>query len=194
MKITIPTSWDEITIGQYREVLAIPQQYNNITQKIHLIAILANCTLEHVRQLPPQAFNDIQRALKFTAKLPSKFAKQLTIRKHKYVLVDFSTMKVGEWADIAEYELKPAENLHKLLAIIYREKVKGKVQPYAGANKIRQADMDKLSMAKAYGASVFFSIFASELYIITKGYSQEQILTMAQNMINTQQQNGVGTA
>lgn len=189
MNITIASSWKDTSVSQFMEIYNLPKDINPKTKSVYVASILSNEDPEIIRDMPIGALDEINKAIKFTDEWPSPKYKPV-IRcgdkknPRRYHLVEFKKMSIGQWADIAEYEKDFGANFNKILSIIYRPKDEHK---YIGSIAQLQEDMMSVSVQDVYGAALFFLIFAGELFRITKGYSQEEMMKKMQEMINKKQ-------
>jgi len=167
MKITIPESFDEVTISQLREISMLDDA-NKTKYAIDVASILSNTDPEVIRKLNATYLNQITQSLQFIADLPKMGYKQsFTHNGQLYAINDFQYMTLGQWIDIEELGKDWKNNLHKILAVIYlpAEEIKGKlkIEPYDGKFESRAEIMDLRPVSEVYSASVFFSSFAEQL-------------------------------
>jgi len=111
-------------------------------------------------------------------------------------------MTLGEFVDLDNYLEKAWENMHIIMAILYRpitskKKKKYSIQEYDGVD-MKRANMfkDKLSIATVNGASSFFLHIGSEYHMsLLSSLSKEQKEMMKEDlpMEMTSVQSGVGT-
>lgn len=167
MKITIPESFDEVTISQLREICLLDDS-NKTKYAIEVAAILSDTDPEVIRKLDTTYLAQITASLQFVAELPKVNYKQtITVDGKLYAVQDFKRMSLGQWIDIEELGKDWKNNLHKILAVIYlpATEVKGKlvIEPYDGNFDAREQIMDSRPVSEVYAASVFFSTFAEQL-------------------------------
>lgn len=167
MKITIPESFDEVTISQLREICLLDDS-NKTKYAIDVAAILSDTDPEVIRKLDTTYLAQITASLQFVAELPKVNYKQtITVEGQMYAVQDFKRMTLGQWIDIEELGKDWKNNLHKILAVIYlpATEVKGKliIEPYDGNFEAREQIMDLRPVSEVYAASVFFSTFAEQL-------------------------------
>ena len=102
MKISVPTSWDDVTVNQFQALSQINREEykSDLAYTISVIQIL--CNLDNAMDLPMQAISDIAPHIEFLKEEPTKI-------RHEQVFVDgvcyewlpsFNAMTVGEAVSI----------------------------------------------------------------------------------------------
>lgn len=121
-RIQVPTSWDEVTIRQFRELAGIDKDASKTKKIIETISILCDIDPEEVKRMPITVINDVTRSLDFMNEVPlTTFDKEFEVDGKVYKMTEPSKMSVGEWVDIEEYIKDINSNMHKILAILYRD-------------------------------------------------------------------------
>jgi hypothetical protein len=166
-KIIIPESWDEVTIGQLREILQLDES-NKMKYAIEVASILSDTDTETIRNLDATYLNQINASLQFIDQLPKLgYSNNVTVEGQLYAITDFKYFTLGQWIDIEMLGKDWKSNLHKILAVMYlpAQEIKGKlvIDKYDGKIDERALIMDSLPVSQVYSASVFFSAFGTEL-------------------------------
>ena len=131
MEITIPTSWQDITIGQYIKLRPVLKaELNPIERVINILAVLTNQKKEVIKNIPLSQYKVIKEKMNF---LETEIPKQLDKRRFKIgdtfyeFKVDAKKLLFGEYINNMEILQKAAnneeviyENLHHVLTTICR--------------------------------------------------------------------------
>ena len=131
MEITIPTSWQDITIGQYIKLRPVLKaELNPIERVINILAVLTNQKKEVIKNIPLSQYKVIKEKMNF---LETEIPKQLDKRRFKIgdtfyeFKVDAKKLLFGEYINNMEILQKAAnneeviyENLHYVLTTICR--------------------------------------------------------------------------
>ena len=131
MEITIPTSWQDITIGQYIKLRPVLKgELNPIERVINILAVLTDQKREVIRDIPLNQYKVIKEKMSF---LETEIPKQLDKRRFKIgdsfyeFKVDAKKLLFGEYINNMEILQKAGnnenivfENLHHILTTICR--------------------------------------------------------------------------
>ena len=131
MEITIPTSWQDITIGQYIKLRPVLKaELNPIERVINILAVLTNQKKEVIKNIPLSQYKVIKEKMNF---LETEIPKQLDKRRFKIgdtfyeFKVDAKKLLFGEYINNMEILQKASkneeivfENLHHILTTICR--------------------------------------------------------------------------
>ena len=131
MEITIPTSWQDITIGQYIKLRPVLKaELNPIERVINILAVLTNQKKEVIKNIPLSQYKVIKEKMNF---LETEIPKQLEKRRFKIgdtfyeFKVDAKKLLFGEYINNMEILQKASkneeivfENLHHILTTICR--------------------------------------------------------------------------
>ena len=159
IKLTIPDSWSEISIGTYQEIINITTK-SDIVRLKEVIYILTDMDID---KIPVSEVSVITSHLNWMQTLPDEkqLKKVISIDGVEYGLIEkFESITLGEWIDLEEYGKDRSNNLHKIFAILYRPIVNGTIEPYNADTLNDRAAIfeDKLMLGDAYAAMVFFSL------------------------------------
>jgi len=127
MKLTIPTKTSEITLEQVQKVLLIDKNpdIDEFAKKIHIVAIMCNRTAQEIAQI---TLEDLDRVYDKVFSMTSRGGTEPLVRYVKYLgrdyafIEDVRDMETGAFIDIDQMtqQDKYAENLHKIMAVLYR--------------------------------------------------------------------------
>ena len=187
MKIRLPESWSEITVGQYKKMwAAFERESEGIAAVRRCMEVLSNLKEGTLLQAD---HNDIEKATTKIAWLlnePDPFAlkmelkQRVTIEGRTYAFIpDWTKLTVAEFADMETYCNKGLfDHLEKIMAVMYRPIAAEEfdmydLEPYT-ASKQRQALMLQCPMDVCVSAVVFFCNIQKALATTTQAYSKNQ--------------------
>jgi len=166
------TSWDEVTIGQYQEIMAI-QTTNKISRFIESISIIMDCDPQTIRDLNMSEYKKLVKDSQFLSEQPSStIEKIIEIDGKRYGLIpDMTLIEAGVFIDAEQFKDESIENLHLLTALIYRpiiqEDEDGEYQidkhKAEGFEKRANLFKNKVSVETIMGAVLFFSLVEMRL-------------------------------
>jgi len=128
MKITIPTSWADVTLAQYKQIVEVPslEFKDELDNHLRVLSILTGIDDTEFLSIPLNELNKVLMNIKFIYTKPNK----LKI-KHKVKLggqryhVNYmpNQLDAGEYIDLTNYtkeEAKIIENMPKILAVFLK--------------------------------------------------------------------------
>ncbi len=147
--VTIPESWNEVSLDNYQEILSLD---NDEDRTNHIIAILLDEDVDVVRRMDWNSHQTIMEKLSWTNQYPDekRLNMEVVVLGETFHLIDMNDLLVGEWIDLMNYCKDHINNLHKIFSILYRDK-DGKTR------KGIEASFKKAMIGDLYGALVFFS-------------------------------------
>lgn len=202
----IPERWTQVKLGDYQNYM---HQSKDVTDAVTLNLLTISCftgipyeKVEKIRK------GDVDAVLVEFKKL---LEKKMNTTLNMIIEIDgieygfnpnLKDMTLGEFVDLDNYLENAWENMHIIMAILYRpitskKKKKYSIQEYDGVD-MKRANMfkDKLSIATVNGASSFFLHIGSEYHMsLLSSLSKEQKEMMKEDlpMEMTSVQSGVGT-
>jgi len=202
IQIEVPTSLEDITLGQYQRYMKIVDQNESddaadfVNKK--LVEIFCNVNLNEVDSIPLVDFNRILEILSEAFK--EKFS---LIRHFELGGVEFGfipkldDMSLGEYVDV-EATISDWQNIHKAMAVLYRPvnaKIKDKytIAPYKPNEDIQQW-MKEMPLSAVMSCMVFFYDLGTELSTASLVYL-ERLMKKEENNSQLQEaleKNGVG--
>lgn len=159
--ITIPDGWHEVNIKTYQEILNIDKDiHKDLSYLKEIISILTN---EDLEDIPIQQLNLVVNKLGWINILPdeTKVKSILDIDNKQYGLISkFEQIRLGEWIDLEEYMNDYQNNLHILMAILYRPIINGEVEKYDANTLIERSNIfkDNMMIGDVYASFVFFCL------------------------------------
>jgi hypothetical protein len=209
IKIIIPDSWKDITIGQFQEyieVLETTKEIRPYKRIIQLLSVLTDTDEALFYKLPMDTIYEIQEKVGFMNTEPKGVFKNIIeVNGKEYGFQkNMNELTLGEWIDLEHYISDGViKNLHYISAILYRPLLsKGdeyfdyEIKPYSDINLEGTAKLFKynVSVDDIYGISVFFYTIANELlspmicYSTTTEMEVREKLTMIMNRVKNEEQ------
>lgn len=164
-----PSDWGELTIGMFQEILKVKED-NDIEDAFKIVSILSGIAENDLDKLPYPEFLKLVDVSKFVfneSKSPISF--ELDIDNVTYKLIDDITkISVSEYIDLdrlLQEKEKTFENLHIILAILYRPKTNKGIETYNSDTVMERAAIFKQKMYcdKAIAAMLFTSAIGQSL-------------------------------
>lgn len=186
--IKVPDSWNEVTIEKFQEINSIQ---DNSSRSLEIISILIDQDIEEIRKYDMQSLNRIVDALSWCDNLPSdNHTPSFEIDGTTYDMVKMSSFSVGEWSDLEEYFTDSIVNLHKILAVFYREDSK----PYDTDSAEKRAELfrQRVTVGQTYGTVVFFCNIERDCMKTIAVYFQLQTLLMKMKSQKPKQKKRLG--
>lgn len=195
IKLNIPESLSEITLGQYQEWLRITEgkELNSFFQQ-KMIEIFCKSRLIDTLRMKAKDINEITLGLNkiFEAKPSLKTIFKINDKEFGFI-PKLDDMSFGEYIDLDTY-LADWENMHLAMGVLFRP-VKFKknneyiIEKYETASKY---DMKQMPLDVVMGSLVFFWNLKTELLKHIANYlSKQEVVKLPQHLIASLQ-NGVG--
>ena len=178
-KYKLPKNWDELSLKKYvrlMKALEDKEVKKEIEKIVGIIRILSDVPEEDILRLPVKNINQLGVYLtEFLQTTPNEeLNHKLNIKGVEYGFhPKLSDISFGEWVDIDSYINEGVnDNLHKIIAILYRpiilkKKDKYQIEPYEPCKDREQIMLENLKVGDFYGVSVFFSELGSQLLMNT---------------------------
>jgi len=187
VKITIPESLEDITLGQYQEFQTVLEHNENDANddlvRKKMVQIFCKVPLSVVDRMKQVDFLEAVRRVTEVLNEKTKLVNVVDLHGVKLGFIPkLDDITAGEFADLSNY-LGDVKNLHKAMAVLYRP-IKGKVdrlgkyliQEYEGTNQYSEA-MKQLPMNIVQGSMLFFWTLKIELLQATLRYLKEEEIT-----------------
>jgi len=182
-KILIPENWSEINLGKFQELQKLDKKSENYDSES--IAIICDMDVMDAMRLDIQVYAKILSSLSWLSNMPTviDYKPILEVNNKKYGLVKMSSFTNGQWYSLETWLENPAENLHKIMALIYRPLIVAVnddvriVEDYSTITAPERAKLFKsLPIADCYGALLFFSITEKQSMRTMKEYLELKIV------------------
>jgi len=198
MKLTVPTDLSEITLGQLQSLTRIEEkEIDGIDKQKECITLLTEVERETLDKFRLSDLQKVYDKLLYLSNQDSKLTKFVNINGDKYGFhPNLSNISTGEFVDLDTFCKDFNDNLHNIMAVLYRkvtiEKAgKYQIEEYDGEIEERASLFkDKMPANVVNGAIVFFWTLGRDYLINTLTSSKEQV-EMTSN--EGSQRNGDGT-
>ncbi len=202
LKIKIPESLSEITLGQYQKFFAISKDFEDGDDTIFLqqkmIQIFCKVELSLVAQIQYKDVIEIVNKLNALFTQGDKFINRFEMDGVEYGFIsNLDEISFGEYSNLDEY-ITDFDMMHKACAVMYRpiksKQKNGKylIEDYNGTSMYCEKMRD-MPLNIVFGALVFFWNLSNELLIATKNYFAENPQVRGMIAEANSQKNGDGT-
>jgi hypothetical protein len=193
VKLSIPTTLNEITLGQYQEFDKLDLTKEAEVQS-KMIEIFCKVPIEVVRSMKAKDINDICLIINNMFDTEHQLINRFQMNGIDYGFIpDLENMSFGEYVDLDTF-IGDNDNLHRAMNVLYRPIDLKQGQRYT----LKEYDPDTNEDAKNYpldavfGAIVFFYNLGKDLStVILNSSSKQNEESLAQFLAS--QQNGGGT-
>jgi len=192
MKIVIPEDLSEITLDQYQRFSQVEGDDNFMLLK--MVEIFCNVPLRDVALIPLKELDEIITMINKAFEKKRKFKTRFTLDGVEYGFIpELESITFGEYVDLEMY-IGKVEDLHKLLAILYRPiTIKNRdlydIEEYKadanGGHNMRQVPLDIALEAPSF----FFHLGNELLNSLADSLSKEKLTTQEKQIL---EENGVG--
>lgn len=177
----LPISWSDINISAYHRLLAIDTEDTQLRTTATIGALL-NKTIKQVNKMTPKEYKEAVTSLEFVNKLPSQLVtSKFTLRGIEFgIIPNLNHITMNEFVDLETYTANWKENIHKIIAVLYRpiikeDEISYEIEEYNSLRSSVTSEwfLHELSIEIAYAASIFFSVIGSLSWISTMKSSME---------------------
>jgi hypothetical protein len=199
MRITLPSSWDGITVGQFQDLYPVLVSESKLVERVPaLISVLSGLPLQDVMKIKIEEYRKISKALSFLDTLDTltDVRDSFKVDGDRYsVDTNISNMCGAQYMDFMHFlgECKGdnnlvMQNLHNLLSCVVikdeRKRWGYKRGEYDGSKieVTRKLIKDKMPISLAFPIAVFFWNLWQESTKNIQGFGNNQ-LTKAEDLI-----------
>ena len=201
LEISVPTSLEDITLGQYQHYMRIVDQNkddsaNDFVNK-KLVEIFCGVNLNQVESIPVVEFNKILEVLQ------KAFEEKFSLIRHFQLggvemgfIPKLDDMSLGEYVDV-EASISDWQNIHKAMSVLYRPvnaKIKDKytIAPYKPNDDIQEW-MKQMPLSVVMSCLVFFydlgiELSTASLVFLEKAMKEDKTSQLKEAL----EENGVG--
>lgn len=167
-KYELPTSWSEVSLGKYSKLMTAlhNEESSEIELIIKTLESLVGISTTQLTKVPLKYLKIAYAELStLTSTMPSTELKRIIdVDGTAYGFIpDFDELTFGEFCDLDNYLQDSWNNLHKIMAVLFRkvvarDKDKYSIEEYTmkGIKERRELFNSSLSIDVVYGALVFF--------------------------------------
>ena len=186
IKINVPESLHDITLGQYQEYLEAQETIDDDYQLgSRMIEIFCNIPVKDVFQFRMSHITNIQKTLiKIFEHKTETLINRFKVHDIEFGFIpSLDEMTFGEYVEIDTY-IKDWKQMHKAMAVLYRpidtkHKDRYSIVTYDGKETDIMKDMP---LAVCFSSIVFFYNLGIELYQIMMGYMEMMTPTQRQEL------------
>lgn len=195
--IQIPTSLEEITLGQYQEYLKVTDQNTDeefIAQK--MISIFCNIKMSYVQMIKySDAIAIIDTITKMFENKP-KLVQRFKIQDIEFGFIpNLEDISFGEYIDL-ETNIGDWQSMNKAMAVMYRPIVKSKKEQYEIAKytgtELLEEVMKFAPLSVVFSSMLFFWNLSNDLLMATVDYLEEEVTGMNTHLKHNLEANGDG--
>lgn len=158
MKLTVPTSWQDISIGQFINLHKIQKgELDNIDYMLQIIAVCCKVKYEVAARMSIADIKNVVSKLDFINVMPAQKKIDKVITLDREYICDLAVEKIsaGQYIDLKNYvKLGAIDNIHNILTVFYIPI--GEKYCQTPAPDIAKVFLEKMSIADAYPIAVFF--------------------------------------
>lgn len=189
VKIKVPESLSEITLGQYQKFVKVNTDVNQgdfLAQK--MVEIFCNVKLAHVLLIKFTSITEIVAHLNSLFDKEHKLVQTFKLGEIEFGFIpDLEEMTFGEYVDL-EAHLQDWDNMHKAMAVMYRPITRKKgekyeIRPYDATPEFWEV-MKLAPVDAVLGAMVFFYNLGKELLEATPSYLEKELKALTQSNPN----------
>jgi hypothetical protein len=175
IKVKVPDSWDEITIGQFQEIAKEDRESKNYA--LNVISIILDKDPEEIRKYHPLSADKIMKHLEWAMKSPPEdsYKQEIEIDGITYRLVEnLNRLSGGEWWDMEEYLSDFESNVHSIFSILYRPRGE---YTFDKRKETANIFLEKAMIGDMYGSLVFFSNVGKKSMLTIQDYLIQSLKT-----------------
>ena len=186
IKINVPESLHDITLGQYQEYLVAQEKIDDDYQLgSRMIEIFCNIPVKDVFQFRMSHITSIQKTLiKIFENKTETLINRFTVHNIEFgFMPSLDEMTFGEYVDIDTY-IKDWKQMHKAMAVLYRPIDTKYDDRYSIVNYDGKETniMKDMPLAVCFSSIVFFYNLGIELSQIMMGYMEMMTPTQRQEL------------
>lgn len=175
VNIKIPTSLQEITLGQYLTFRKISEDDPDYDLKF--VSILCDIDIDLVKKISLNEYNEIIAILSQTMNKTAIFRQRFKIGEKEYGFIpNLDNITLGEYIDLDKY-IRNEQDLPKVMSILFREIDQDVFGKYRIKEYTAEEDTDIMLEAPydaVQGSLVFFYHLGNELLTHIPKYLEEQ--------------------
>ena len=197
----LPTSWDEVSIGQYSKLMIAVDKEDSteIELMVKSLEALADIPGGLLTKVPIKMLREAYNQLKeLTSTVPNKeLTRVIEIDGVEYGFIpNWDELSLGEFVDLDNYLQDGFNNLDKVFAVLYRpvlkrDGIKYIIEDYNLDNIVNRRKLfrERMSIDTLYAALVFFCNIGRKLTENTLSFLEEEI--KSQNIIKSRRMLGI---
>ena len=175
VKLVIPTSLNEITLGQYQEFSKLDITKESEVQS-KMIEIFCKVPVEVVRSMKAKDITDICVIINNMFDVEHQMLNRFQMNGKDYGFIpDLENMSFGEYVDLDTF-MGDNDNLHRAMNVLYRpiELLQGQRYTLKEYDPDINEDAKNYPLDACFGAMVFFYNLGKDLSTVILNYSSKQ--------------------
>jgi len=191
-ELKVPTSLNDITLGQYQEYIKLPENLSEVQIALKMITIFCNVPEKHAKLIKASDVNlIIEKISQMFAESPS-LIQRFKIGKVEYGFIPvLDNISFGEYIDVDTY-LSDWDNIERAMAVLYRP-IKStynnlyNIEDYEAKDP---AEYKQMPLSVVMSSILFFYNLGSDLCQVMMDYSHKD--SQIYQQFQTLEQNGDG--
>jgi len=196
MDIVVPTSLADITLSQYKEYTALPEDLNDLAKMDQAIRIFCNVSVSIVNRMPLKARKHIAHKITSAVEeVPSEVILRCSLGGYELGFnPKLDDMTLGEYVDCETCQ-GDVEKWDKLMRVLYRPVIseqgkRYKILPYADMSEI-ELDYNSMTMDVVLSSMVFFCHLGMDLLVHTMKSLMDQQQDQITNSVSQESGDGM---
>lgn len=180
-----PKSWSEVNLDKYIKLHNLyKEEEDEIELTFKRLSILLEIPYSQVEEIPLVTYNQMKEDLAFLQKEPNqtKYLETFEIDGITFKMINLNGIKLGQWVDLEYYQKDFINNIHRILAILYK--------PESTFDDVSEFLLNKMDVET--GLSAFFFFYAIGLSFTPsdlEGYSMLEKAMMEMEKAKNQLEN-----
>lgn len=196
MKVIIPESLNDITLGQYLKFKKVIEA-DDISEgiyKLAVVSIFCKLKVQEAQSINLTDFDDIYKKVSEVLQQEPTFKDRFIVDNFEFGFIpNLDEITAGEYIDIDTYSSKE-DGFVSIMGVLFRPitnkmKEKYSIEDYESSDKYIDY-IERMPLGVALGANVFFYTLSKELLIATQNYLEQTI--MKEELEAVSEINGVG--
>lgn len=167
-----PEKWSEISIRKYQKITQLKEDGEYYSNLSNIVSILSGIDIDILEDLPYTEFISIASNIKFIFEGknddPIKWSYVIDGVEYK-LATDMTHMSTREFMDLNSFfkdKENISNNIHLILAIVYRPVVNGEIELYSTKDVFKRADLflDIMTCESILTLMVFYSALMIAFY------------------------------
>lgn len=159
MKLTVPQSWNEISIEQFQKLNKLNEANleDQIDYMIQLVSICCKDSYANISKLSITQLRVVAEQLGFTKELPAqkKIESVIKLTRKYECMLSIEKISAGQYIDLKEYIKRGiVDNLHYIMTCFYIPE--GENYAQSDVKEIANDFKENLSVGECYPIAVFF--------------------------------------
>jgi len=163
-------SWNDFSVEKFQQLI-IEFKENTEEDNIDILSFCLDVSPEEIEQLSYEDYVNYCNKMSFIYSTPSsKIYNSLQVKNYNFYLKTFNDLTLGEYVDLENYVKEPIENLHLILAVMYRQMESGgdtlnppQYEKYSHYVQHRSSLFKQANINFCYGIIEYFLKFRKEI-------------------------------